>query len=267
VFEQYDHQGYIMKPYLAPNRTPLVGMILLLGGPPVLGLAIGALGYYGSPYLIVRYQFIDTIQSNVDGNAEQAGAAFDAMLVERPGSSSLLGFIKWRADQGDRYANFFPDNGMPVHAFAVTLKSPWVWLYWALETALFSLPIVWMAYDEGQRPFSASANDWYESIPEQICAVPLQDKEQLLVLIKEHRLFETCELAVADDEIAHPKIELYGQRSLNRRGDVLFSVKQTYLDKKANIKRKILGRWEMPEQTYLAFARRVKAFSTTWPAN
>lgn len=300
-----------MKPYLAPNRVPILGMILLVSGSIILGVVIGALAYfisnfiyyivifslavggaamiayykllqfakvrhsmiaasmgfmtgifiglayYGSAYLVLRSEFIADAQKNHNVNAAKASQVFNKILVEETGSSGILGYMKFRAKEGDQYTNYFMENGLPIHEFSFTLKSAWAWLYWFLEVLFFSLPTAWIGYDVGKRAFSESANDWYDPLPKQISAVPMECKEQLLTLLKRNSLQEISELVVAEEKLAHPMIEIYEQRSNNKRGDILLSVKQTFRDKKGKIKRNIISQWEVSEQNYASFINMV----------
>jgi hypothetical protein len=300
-----------MKPYLAPNRTPIFGTILLIIGSVMLGIAIGALAYfisnfiyfifvfslvvggaamiayykllqftkvrhsiiaaamglatgilvavsfYATPYLILRNEFINNSQQNYHVSAEKASDAFNEILVEETGTGGFWGYMKLRAKEGDKYTNYVVANGLPIHEFSFTLKDNWAWLYWLFEVVFFSVPTAWIGYEVGKRAFSESANDWYNPLPRQISAVPLESKDRLVMLLNGSNLQEISELAVAEDEITHPMIEIYEQHSENKKGDILLSVKQTYRDKKEKIKRNVIGQWEVPEQKYASFTRAV----------
>lgn len=301
-----------MKLYLAPNRIPVFGMVLLIVGSVFLGIAIGvlayfvsnliyyifafslvvggatmiayykllqfakvrhsiiaalmglitgllvALAYYATPYWILRNEFITNAQQNYHVSAEKASAAFDKILVEETGTGGFIGYMKLRAKEGDQFTNYVVENGMPIHEFSFTLKSTWAWLYWLLETVFFSIPTAWIGYDVGKRAFSESGNDWYNPLPRQICAIPLESKEKTLSLLKGDSLQEISELAIAEEKIAHPMIEIYEQRNNNKKGDILLSVKQTYRNAKDKIKRNVIAQWEVPEPKYTSFANAVK---------
>jgi hypothetical protein len=296
-----------MKSYLAPNRLPIFGIILLIVGSVILGVAIGilayfvsnliyyifafslvvggatmiayykllqfakvrhsiiaafmglatgllvALAYYATPYWILRNEFVTNAQQNYQVSAEKASGAFDKILVEETGAGGFVGYMKLRAKEGDQFTNYVVENGMPIHEFSFTLKSTWAWIYWLLETAFFSIPTAWIGYDVGKRAFSESANDWYNPLPKQICAVPLESKEKILALLKGNSLQEISELAIAEEKITHPMIEIYEQRSDNKKGDILLSVKQTYRDNKEKIKRNVIAQWEVSEPKYTSF--------------
>lgn len=301
-----------MKPYLATNRTPVFGMVLLLIGSVFLGIAIGvlayfvsnliyyifafslvvggatmiayykllefakvrhsiiaalmglitgllvALAYYATPYWILRSEFITNVQQNYQVSAERASAAFNEILVKETGAGGFIGYMKLRAKEGDQFTNYVVENGMPIHEFSFTLKSTWAWIYWLLETVFFSIPTAWIGYDVGKRAFSESANDWYNPLPRQIGAVPLKSKEEILALLKGNNLQEVSELAVAEEKITHPMIEIYEQRSNNKKGDILLSVKETYRTAKDKIKRNVVAQWEISESKYISFANAVK---------
>lgn len=300
-----------MKPYLAPNRIPSFGIILLIIGSVILGIAIGvlayfvsnliyyifafslvvggatmiayykllqfakvrhsiiaalmgliigllvALTYYATPYWILRNEFITNAQQNYHASAEKASAAFDKILIEETGTGGFVGYMKLRAKEGDHFTNYVVENGMPILEFSFTLKSTWAWLYWLLETVFFSIPTAWIGYDVGKRAFSESANDWYNPLPKQICAIPSENKEKILTLLKGNSLQEISELAIAEEKITHPMIEIYVQRSNNKKGDILLSVKQTYRDHKEKIKRNVIAQWEVSEPKCTSFVNAV----------
>jgi hypothetical protein len=300
-----------MKQYLAPNRIPVFGMILLLIGSVFLGIAIGvlayfvsnliyyifafslvlggatmiayyrllqfakvrhsiiaalmglitgllvALAYYATPYCILRNEFITNAQQNYQVSAERASAAFVNILVEETGTGGFIGYMKLRAKEGDQFTNYVVANGMPIHEFSFTLKSAWAWIYWLLETLFFSIPTAWIGYDVGKRAFSESANDWYNPLPNQICTLPLESKDKIFSLLKDNSLQEISELAVPEEKIAHPMVEIYEQHSNNKKGDILLSVKQTYRNAKDNIKRNVIAQWEVSEPKYTSFVNAV----------
>jgi hypothetical protein len=296
-----------MKLYLAPNRVPILGTILLVGGSIIIGLLIGAIAYfisnfiyyifvfslavgiltmfayykllqfskvrhsiiaafiglvtgvfvalafYGTPYLITRNDYINLAKQNNHISTVKASADFNIMLLNETGSSGFWGYLKLRAKEGDKYTNYLMENGLPIHEFSFTLKSNWAWLYWFFELVFFSVPTAYIGFEVGTRFFNDAANDWYNPIPREICAMPLNNKEKLLILLKECKLHEISELSVSEDDITHPKIEIYEQHSNNKKGDVLLSVKQTYHDKKLRIKRETIGQWEVSNQEYISF--------------
>jgi hypothetical protein len=226
----------------------------------LMGLVTGifvALAFYGTPYFILRNEFINNAQQNYHVSAEKASAAFDKILVEETGTGGFIGYMKLRAKEGDQFTNYVVENGMPIHEFSFTLKSTWAWLYWLFEIVFFSIPPAWIGYDVGKRAFSESANDWYNPLPKQICAVPLESKGKLLTLLKGNSLQEISELAIAEEKIAHPMVEIYEQRSNNKRGDILLSVKQTFRDNKEKIKRNVIAQWEVSEPKYTSFVNAV----------
>jgi hypothetical protein len=226
----------------------------------IMGLITGlsvALAYYTTPYWTLRNEFITNAQKNYQVSAERASAAFDKILVEETGTGGFIGYMKLRAKEGDQFTNYVVENGMPIHEFSFTLKSTWAWIYWLLETAFFSIPTAWIGYDVGKRAFSESANDWYNPLPKQICAVSLKSKDKLLALLKGNNLQEASDLAIAEEKASHPMVEIYEQRGDNKKGDILLSVKETYRDNKGKIKRNVIGQWEVIEPKYISFVNAV----------
>jgi hypothetical protein len=230
-------------------------MITLLLGV-VTGILV-SLAFFGSSYLSIRNEFINDALDTYQVSEAQAATYFKQILIDETGSSGLLGYMKFRAMEGDQYSNILVVNAIAVHAFNFTLKSTWAWLYWFLEVVLFSAPAALIGYDVGKRPFSESAKDWYDSGLKQSCAIPLESKDRLLTLLKANSLLEISELAVAEEGLRHPMIEIYAQRNNNKIGDILLTVQQTYRDKKEKIKRNMLGQWEVPEPDYGSFVNAV----------
>jgi hypothetical protein len=297
----------MMKSYLAPNRLPVTGMILLLTGSIILGVATGALAYfisnliyfifvfplviggasmiayyrllqfakvrhslitalmgfvmgtcvaasfYGIPYLVLRNNFVIDAQEKYQVDAQTASKGFDTALMKETGSSGFVGFMKLRAREGDKYTNYIVVNSLPIHEFGFTLKSTWAWIYWIVEVFLIALPIAWIGFDVGKRAFNQSANDWYNPLPKQIGSTSLESKEKLFALLQANDLQGISELMVSEGELLHPMLEIYEQHSNNKKGDILLSVKQTFIDNRSKIKRNISSQWEIPQQEYSQF--------------
>ncbi len=222
----------------------------------LLGLVTGviiACTFYGIPYLVLRNRFVTDAQKTYQVDAQTASNAFEDILKKETGSGGLIGYLALRARAGDKYTNYLMVNATPIHEFSFTLKSTWAWLYWLLEVILITVPIAWIGYDVSQRPFNRSANDWYKPLPEQVGSVTLESKERLLALLQANDLQGASKLMVAEEEIPHPMLEIYEQHSDNKKGDILLTVKQTFQDNQANIKRTILGQWEVSQQEYSSF--------------
>lgn len=232
-----------------PLVTTLMGLIT--------GLLI-AIAFYATPYFILRQDFIRDAKQNYQVSTARASAAFDQILVDETNSSGLWGYMKFRAKEGDQFTNYWVINGVPIHESILTMRSIWAWLYWLIETLLFALPVAWIGFDIGKLAFSESANDWYNAPIKQIFAVPLENKELLLTLLRDGNLQEISEMAVSEEKISHPMLEVYTQRSGNKKGDILLSIKQTYLDRQEKIKRNVVGQWEVSEPNYLPFVNTVK---------
>lgn len=293
-----------MKPYLASNRVPILGTILLVAGSVVLGIVIGALAYfisnlvyllfvyplvvgvvtmgayykllqfakvrhsilagliglatgllvalafYATPYWILRNEFISRAQHDYQASQERASSAFDRILVEETGTGGFAGYMRLRAREGEQFTQYVVSNGMPIHEFNFTLQSTWAWLYWMFEVAFFSIPTAWIGYDAGRRAFSESANDWYDPLPKQLCAIPLESKDKLLRLLNGNSVQGIGDLACAEERLAHPMLEIYEQRSNNKKGDVLIAVKQTRRVSTKTVKRRTVGQWELTEPVH-----------------
>jgi hypothetical protein len=196
-------------------------------------------------------------------DVQTASKWFDYVLIEETGSSGFIGYMKLRAEEGDNYSNYAILNSVPVYNFDLVLRSYWAWIYWILEALIISTPIIYTGYEVGTRAFNKSAKDWYNPLPDQICAVSLENKEKLIALINKENLQGIEELAIDEDNISHPMIEIYEQRSRNKTGDILLSIKQTYLDGNSNIKRNIIGKWEISQQEYLPLANAIDSLSKT----
>ena len=215
----------------------------------VTGLLV-TLTYYGTPYLVVRHNFIVEAQDQYLVDAETASIGFNSILINDTGSSGFFGFMKLRAIEGDQYSSTMIINSMPIGEFNFTLKSSWAWLYWLLEFLLFSIPATWIGFDVGKRDFNESANDWYEELPKQIGSVPLERKEELSGLLYAKDLHRLIGLVCSEDELTHPVLEIYKQVSKNKKGDILLSIKQTTRVDHSKIKTNILSRWEIPQEEF-----------------
>ena len=305
-----------MKPYSALNHLPISGMIVLIAGSVITGLALGALAYfisnlfylvvifpvlvgfagailyqsvaffskvrhtwlpaligcatgvliaaafYMTPYLRVRHDYVAAFQAEYGTDALTASEAFDTVLTYETGSSGFWGFMKFRAAEGDQYTNYLVVNSLPVSEFSFTLQSTWAWLYWMLEVILFALPLTWIGVEAGKGDFNLSANDWYAPLAKQIGSVSLENKEELLARLHASELLAVSELLQPEGEIPHPALEIYEQRSKNKGGDILLSVKQTARVSSSKVSRKTVGKWEISPAEYAPFAEAVKRMST-----
>jgi hypothetical protein len=229
-------------------RHSLIGALFGL----ITGICVAG-SFYGVPYLVIRNNFVNDAQKKYQVNAETASMGFDKLLTRETGSGGFLGYMKLRAREGDSYTNYLVVNSMPINVFSFTIKSTWAWIYWLVEVLFISFPIVWLGFDVGKRAFNQSANDWYNVFPKQIGAVSLESKEKLLSLLQTSDLHGISELMLPEEELSHPMLEIYEQRSQNKKGDVLLSVKQTFRNKNSKIKRNIISQWEILPQEYGRF--------------
>jgi hypothetical protein len=212
----------------------------------VTGLSV-AVAFYGTPYLALRSKIIANYQEKYHMDAIRASTAFDSVLIQETGSSGFIGYMKLRASEGDEYTNYLIVNSMPIQLFSFSLKSTGAWLYWLLEIILFTFPVAWLGYGVGKRLFNKSANDWYNLYSSQIGSVRLEDKERLLAYFQTNDFSGISHLIVPEGEIKHPVLEIYKQRSNNKKGDILLSVKQTYRKNQSSVKRTLLNQWEIPQ--------------------
>lgn len=130
-----------------------------------------------------------------------------------------------------------------------TLKSFWAWLYWIVEALIITSLVVHIGYDVGRRPFSMSAKDWYHNLPAQIGSVDMDNKAQLLESLAARDLHSVSKLVTADGETFHPRIEIYQQKTI-RQWDVLVTIKETRINEKGQIKRRVLQQWELSSIRY-----------------
>lgn len=231
----------------------------------LIGFATGTLiaaAFYTTPYLKARHDYVAAFQAEYGTDALTASEAFDTVLTYETGSSGFWGFMKFRAAEGDQYTNYLVINSLPVSEFSFTLQSTWAWLYWMLEVILFALPLTWIGVEVGKAEFNLSANDWYAPLPRQIGSAALEDKERLLTRLHASELLAVSELLQPEGEIPHPALEIYEQRSKNKGGVILLSVKQTARVSNSKVNRKTVAQWEISPAEYAPFAEVVKRMST-----
>jgi hypothetical protein len=212
----------------------------------VTGLSV-AVAFFGTPYFALRSKIIANYQEEYHLAARSASTSFDSGLIQETGSSGFIGYMKLRASEGDNYSNYLIVNSMPIQLFSFSLKSTGAWLYWLLEIILFTGPVAWLGYGVGKRLFNKSANDWYNLYASQIGSVRLEDKDRLFAYLQTNDFSGISHLIVAEWEIKHPVLEIYKQRSNNKKGDILLSVKQTYRNNQSSVKRTLLNQWEIPQ--------------------
>jgi hypothetical protein len=223
--------------------------------------AIVALAFYGTPYLETRNSVINNFQKKYGIDAQTASKGFDNILIKETGSSGLVGFMKLRAQEGDTYTSYFIINSVPVHESKFTLQSTAAWAYWIIEVILMAFPSTLLGFFAGRRHFNQSANNWYDwdaISPKQIGSISLENKEKLLELLKANNLLRISELLVPEGAIEHPLIEVYEQRCKNKKGDILFIIKQTARINPTKVKRSMLSQWEVPPQEYAFFDNAIK---------
>lgn len=250
--------GLAMIPYLKLQRFTKVrhGFISTLMGV-LTGLLI-VITFYAVPYFTIRFQFITDAQKNYQVDAVTASRTFDEMLTQKTGSSGFIGFLKLRADIGDNHKLYFGINGAILQSPDFTIKSTGAWIYWLIESILFIIPIAWMGYDERKSLFNKSANDWYNQYAKQIGSVPLDRKKELYTLLQMNNWQEISELIISEEELSHPVLEIYEQHSLNGKGDILLTIKQTKRASLTKVSRKILSWWEVSQQEFSFFEAAVK---------
>jgi len=215
----------------------------------VTGLLL-ALGFYGTPYLVTRVDVISYYQENYGVNLATAAQRFDAVLQQETGSTGLWGYMKYRAQQGDEYTTYLAVGYAVLPPSSFTMRNGWLWLYWLMETILFSGLSIFLGFSMGARDYSKSAKDWYDTLRIQIGSVALEEKERLLSFFAEGDISKIGDLVAPEDRIAHPRIELYSQQSEKQKGDVLLSIKQTWRKDARTVKRIPLGQWEATEEEY-----------------
>jgi len=215
----------------------------------ICGLSI-AFAFYNIPYQFAKFSYINEVQRKYGVDYATANAGLNYSLKQDFGVGGFLGFMKYRAQEGDEYTSYIVLNSIPVHENSFTLRSTGAWLYWFAETLLFILPLAYIGYDTGRRKFCKSANDWYNTYLTQNYSVLIENKATFLTYFKTKDLTGIKELMLPEDGTQHPMLEIYEQRSLNKKGNVLISIKETWFTKERRIKRKLLEEWEVNEGIY-----------------
>jgi hypothetical protein len=218
----------------------------------ITGLLI-TLAFYATPYVLVRKEVIQNFQKQYQIDAQTASEGFDSILVEKTGSRGFIGYMKLRANTGDEYEHYLIVNSVPMKMFRLELSSTGAWLYWLLESVLFTLPCVVMGYELGRRPYNFVVNDWYDSYQKQIGVIPLDEKERLLVYMQTGDFGGLSKIILPEGKIKHPMLEIYKQQTTNKKGDVLLSIKETRRKSPTAVRRKLLSRWEVTVEEFEAF--------------
>jgi hypothetical protein len=248
--------AYYLLMQLARVRFTLIQVVMGF----IMGLCV-ALGFYGAPYIEMRNNFINDAQKNYLVDVQTASKGFDNALTKETGSSGLVGYMKLRAQEGDSYTSFVVINSLPVNESTFTIQSTWAWMYWAIELILMAIPSALSGFYGGRKPFNRSANDWYDWSDlsrKQIGSAALENKEKLGVFFQTNNLTAISELLVPEGAIPHPVLEIYEQRSKNKKGDILLTIKQTFQADATKVKRKILSQWEIPPEEYSFFSSAVR---------
>jgi hypothetical protein len=76
----------------------------------------------------------------------------------------------------------------------------------------------------------------------------------LLAWLQANDFKSAGELVVPEDELAHPALEVYAQQcpvALTDSGSVLLTLKQTFLDSKERVRRKLVLQGEVSQNQYL----------------
>ena len=107
---------------------------------------------------------------------------------------------------------------------------------------LFVIPCVLAGYELGRRPYSAVADDWYDAYQRQIGIISIGEKDRLLSYMQADDFGGLSQIIVPEGKIKHPVLEIYKQRTANKKGDVLLSIKQTARKSPTTVKRKLLSR-------------------------
>jgi len=232
--------------------------VLILLFSIVTGLSL-ALAFYATPYAVLRRDVVRDFQETYQIDFRTASRGFDAGLFEETGSSGFIGFMKLRAREGDEFEQYVILNSIPIELFHFRLSSIGAWMYWVLESVMFTLPFVYAGIQLGKRAFSTGANDWYELFENQIGMVGLDEKDQLLLCIQAGDFNGLCQIMTLEEKLSHPAIEVYKQSAMNKKSDVLLSIKQTFRQSPTVVKRNLLGQWEVPLMEYEAFEELISA--------
>lgn len=229
-----------------------------------IGIIIGfliILVYYGIPYERFRFNFVNNTMNEYPIPRAEAEKRFNSLLLEKSGSSGFFGYMKLFVEQGTEYTEYYVVNQMLVNEFNFKLNSTLLWLYILLELIVYSGACAWAGYTLGKRPFNISARDWYDQIPIQIATVSVNNKENILNAFKYERLMDLCELMSTEDDLIHPRIEVYEQQSTKKHNDVLFTLKQTSRVDPKTVKRIILAQYEISRTDY-SFIQQKLSFAT-----
>jgi hypothetical protein len=219
----------------------------------VAGISV-AWAFYATPYVLLRREISEVYQTRYELDAPTASRLFDAILVEETGSRGFIGYMKFQAREGSEFDQYVMFNAIPIELFSFRIASVGAWLYWIVESVLFTLPLAFTGYKFREREYCKGANDWYEAYKTEIGMISLDKKDGLLSCIQTNGLNEIRNWILPEGEIEHPAIEVYRQYALNKKGDVLLSVIETFRESATVVKRKTMGQWEVPLGEFESFA-------------
>ncbi len=237
--------GYLKLVEFAKVRQPVLCAIF----GAIMGMLI-VVAYHYVPYAVARREFVAAAQKAYQVDAAGASRGFDALLRQETGAEGFVGYMILRAREGEEYVFFVVHNGMVIDESRLTLKSPWIWLYWLLEAVIITVPTAWIGHAAGGLPFSESSNDWYASPESLIGTVDLARKEEFLLRLRMGDLHGAGELILYEGEIVHPTLELRTKQTTGRaKREVLLTITQTHRPGRGYIQRNTLSQWEIsPEE-------------------
>jgi hypothetical protein len=228
---------------IAKIRNPIITRLFGL----LSGICI-ALSFYSTPFVIEKNTFVQDLYENYHYDKQSASIELDRILRVETGSAGLIGYMALRAREGESYTNYIVINAVPVNEFSYTIKSTWAWIYWIIETILFSIPLVLISPDKGY--FNIKDNDWY-SKEKQLGSVSILMKTELLRLFQMDDIDGICTLVIPEEQAVHPTLELYFAPSKYTLNNVLLIVKETTRVTPTKVSRKPIGEWEINQQELL----------------
>ena len=213
-----------------------------------------ALSFYATPFEIEKTNFIRDLQKDYHVDKEVATQEFEKILLEETSSSGLLGYMKLRAREGESYTSYLVINSISINEFNYTIKSTWAWIYWIIETLLFSLPLVFLTRSKGY--FNSSTNELY-GLQNQFGSIAIEDKANFFEFLNSTDAQKISELIIPEDNTKHPALELYSAHTGKKIGDVLLIIKETSQVNPIKVARKQISEWEISQNDFLLFKNAV----------
>ena len=224
----------------------------------LMGVMIVIFYHYATYYMATK-QIVSYLQTTYPGATEQNVRKYiDRVYLLKTGSTGLLGYLIFTAQQGKDYTLSGISNGMVYHTIDFSLKGTILWLYWVLEAGIIIVGIPYLL-SRDVRFYNDQERDWYATFPKRIGNVEISNQDEFISFLKADKIKEATDLLISPEQTQHPTIEV-NQYSLEHHSHsykLLEVIKTRRIDSR-NVHRVVLFRTEIPITQYTYFAKALK---------